>query len=563
MSNSTSQLPETTKQSIFSHRNKAYHTAAFLSLIIMACSCSKVLAENILSTPLIEEFIEKKITTEEEMKKKSSFLDYLINIDRLPPFELNSNMTRAVFAMNHENEQGTQPGTSAGAEAAQPQAVLQIQPPLINHEYIVATVNGLNTWLDQTTINTLLDYIPSISNEGLTIAKMLTQLIHALNITVNEDQVRLITILNTIEDTVSPIDLDKPHQAQGLAILILSYYAAIRSNGANSQATHFFFQTFLNHASSLSGIARILDKKADLLGTNKPILTLKTLKKNVAKCIPVSSDIQFWREMSYIHLLQMNNNPLFIEEPEIAIDPMLEAAITFLTYSDNNIGMPLYQRYIQSEIRMLSVMQQHGENNPEIVASSNQFANLVESVSMILDPFTIQLATIHVENMSSYFSASYWDDTIISSEGKEKKKIKEKKLFKIFKKLLTDAKNNPGNESPKIFQELLLSLKNYIEQRVQRTFFDRNELITIMLTLWTGFSDLLTQSETTLLLLESLTEVEDYLHTHGIEQKERKRKYLKDRIKHLKDFSIWLNSNYRAFMNAYQRSSQSIRRTDS
>ncbi|WP_257275150.1 hypothetical protein, partial [Endozoicomonas sp. SESOKO4] len=171
MSYSISRLPETVRQSIFIHRDKAIQwVAASLGLIIMAYPCSKLRAENLLPTPEEEIFVEDKRT------KQSNLLDEYINhydyIGEDSRYFLNSVASHLIFAMNHENEQGEKKEhseASEGAGAQLPQSLMTIPLPPMTHAEVIATIRELNTGIDQETLNIMLNFIPvTPPNESLT-----------------------------------------------------------------------------------------------------------------------------------------------------------------------------------------------------------------------------------------------------------------------------------------------------------------------------------------------------------------------------------------------------------
>ncbi|WP_257281650.1 hypothetical protein [Endozoicomonas sp. ISHI1] len=559
------QLPKTAEQPIGFHRDKTNQLfATFLGLSMMACPGSKLLAANPFSTPVAEGFFVDKTT------KTSGFLDDLINhnayVGKIPPFALNPNATHLIFAMNHENERGKKVDEhseeSAGAAAQQLCPLIEIPLPPMHHACITSVLYSLNTGLDVDTIGTILSYIPEyLPKESLTIANMIQQLIKTLHLTLNENQNDLMAILYSLQGTESPFDIDDPHPELGLASLVASYYAAIHSNGASPEAAHFFFDSFLLSAIELSDIWKLRQKKFELLGTIEPIKDHEVLKANVKEYASAISRLNFFRKI-YVRHIQQLSNPLKTEKSETPIDPMIKAATTLLNYSVDRDAIPIFHRGMKSGERMLALIKEYGEKKPELVASNFQFVKLTTVIRMILDPFLIKLAKAKVNNLSSYFSKSNWDDTVTSSTNR---KDKEQKLFAIFEEVLNDAKDNPGNENPQIFQELLITLSNYIEQQLQKTFPDANDYQVIMVTLGTEFADLLEQSQTILAMLEPTTGTDTNQNADGSqhdkatkgkegkelnEEQEMERKHLKERIKYLSDFVDWFRSHYEFAMKA-------------
>ncbi|WP_257281648.1 hypothetical protein [Endozoicomonas sp. ISHI1] len=563
MSNSVAQLHKTAKQPICFHRDKTNQLfATFLGLSMMACPCSKLLAANPFSTPMEEIFVIDKTT------KASGFLDDLINhnayMGNIPPFALNPNTTHLIFAMNHENERDKKvdehSGESAGASAQQTQPLIEIPLPLelVDHACMSSVLYALYDGLDEDTIGTILSYIPEYSpKDKLTIADMIQQLIKTLHITLNENQNDLMAILYSLRGTESPFHIPE----LGLAALMASYYAAIHSNGASPEAAHFFFNSFLLNAIELSDIWELGQKKFELLGTIEPIKDHEVLKTNVKEYASAISRLNFFRKI-YVRQMQQLDISLKTEKPETPTDPMIKAATTLLTHGIYTNVIPCYQRHIKSDERMLVLIKEYGEKKPELVASNNQFVNLINTINRILDPFSIIFAERSVKNLSSYFSKSNWDDTVTSSTNR---KDKEQKLFEMFEKVLNDAEYNPGNGNPQLFQELLTTLSNYIEQQLQKTFPDANDYRAIMVTLGTGFADLLEQSQTILAMPEPTIGADVYQQADGAqhdkaakeqegkelnEEQEIKRKHLKERIKYLSDFVDWFRNHYEFAMKA-------------
>ncbi|WOG28207.1 hypothetical protein [Endozoicomonas sp. 8E] len=557
MSSSISRLPGSAKQSIFFHPDKTNHSVrALLSLIIMTCSCSKLLAGSILLTTVDDRFIEDKTT------KSFGFLDDLINhnayIGKLPPSVLNPNSTHLIFAMNHENERGEEMDEHSeeleGAGASQPQPLIQIPLPPMTHAQITAIIEGLNKGLEEGTLNTILSYVPTtLPNESLTIVSMIRQVIKTLNVVTNDDQNVMIAVLTHILGTESPVDMTKPEDQKSLAVLLVSYYTAIHSNGASPQAAYFFFYSFLLHAAGLSGIRSLHARIGDLLGTEKPIESHKVLEENAKESAKFLVGLKVLDEMHLQFLQHMKD----LSEAEIswtAVDSVLIAASTLLNYDVNKIEIPIYSRNVKSARRMYSLVKEYYKKRPELVASNSQFVSLIDAINLILDPFLIQSAHEHVGNISSYFSQSNWGQTITDSRGKEQE------LFQIFEKVLADAKDNPENQSPDLFQELLLAIEKYIAQQLQKTFVDQNDYQVILANLCTGFEDLLEQSDKMLAFLETTIVINANQQTNEakydkavkrqeeLSKQEWQRKHLKERILFLRDFVELLWSKYESII---------------
>ncbi|WP_422139363.1 hypothetical protein [Endozoicomonas sp. ALC020] len=546
MSNSISRFPGTGKQSVHFRPDRASQwVAAVLGLITMACPCSKLLADSPLPTPGGEISVGHKTT------KDSSLLDNYINhysiLGEVPPAALSTDMTHLVFAMNYENEQDEKKDENSlepeAAAAPQQQSLIEIALPLMSPSQVSNIIQGMNTGLNVNTVNVMLEGIPETPPvHGQTIANMIQHLIETLSINVNEVQNGLISALYDIHGSESPVDLTKPQQQQSLAMLIVSYYTALNSNGTSPQTTQAFFSSFLLHAVGLSCIGRLHAKKEDLLGSKEPIEDSEVLKANVKESGSVFSTLKLLEEARRDFLLQLDNYAE-VEKTDALLDPKLTAATSLLNYRVDKNGIPLYKRNKKSHERMLKLIGVHGESNPELVAWNSQFMTLIHAISMLLDPFVIQFTGSHVDNLSHYFSALNWDHLITDSEGKERS------IFEVFKEVVGDAKDNPGNESPELFKKLLHALREYIEKQLQKTFTE-NDYKVVMVTLGTGFADLLEQSNDMLEIFDKQIDgAKDDKAAEGQEgqklsEVEKKRKHLGQRINYLQDFVIWLRSNY-------------------
>ncbi|WP_257281641.1 hypothetical protein [Endozoicomonas sp. ISHI1] len=562
MNNFLSRLPETPKRSMFCHLGKPNQSlAASLGLIMMVCPCSELLAKNGLLTPVEERLVLEKTT------KESSFLDDLINhntyVGNIPTIALNTNATNLVFAMNHENEQGQRTDEhseeSEGAGAQIPRPLSTIPLPPMTHAEVSDIIRELNTGIDQETLDTLLNFVPvTPPDESLTIDGMLVKLMQTLRIPVDCHMITMHLVLSSIEGTTTPVDMGQPNQKQSLALLMLAYYTAINSEKLPHKMAYEFFLSFLLHACDLSGIEKLHTIKGDLLGTDKPTEDQDVLKENVRKSAIIFAGLRKQEEMRVYFFLKQIKNTSEAEESETKVqNPVLEKVSNLLNRGVNKIGLPLYERNIKSAKRMLKVLELtgFGKKKSQLVASNNLFINLIDAISMTLDPYVIQFAKTLIDNMSSYFTASNWDQTITDSEGKEQK------LFQVFQKLITDAKENPGNENPELFQQLLLALEKYIEQQLQKTFTEKNDYEFIMVTLGTGFQALLEQSRKVLLMLDrsidaSANEQADGAK-HGeaargeLSEEEKKRKHLGQRINYLQDFVDWFGSHYGFAVNSH------------
>ncbi|WOG28209.1 hypothetical protein [Endozoicomonas sp. 8E] len=561
MINPISALPETTKKSIFFHRDKANQSvAASLGLIILACPCSKLLAEHTLLTPMNERFVKEKTT------KESNYLDDLIhhNTYLISPhlFFLKPNSTHLIFAMNYENERGEKTdghsGESEGAGAQQPQPLTHIPLPPMNHAQITAMIQILNSDLDEDSLpplNTMLSYVPvTLTNENLTLANMIQQITQTLDILPNYNQDELINALYSIQSTQSPIDITKLQQQQSLAMLMVAYYTAINSSGAKRQDAHVFFNSFLLHAACLSGIERLYTKKDDLLGTKEPIEDREVLNENIKESASVFTALKSLEKMRLAFSQELEDS-LEADESGASVNPLLIAAFSLLNHEVNINEMFICERNIRSYKRMLRLIREYDGKKPELIASNNQILCFIHAISLTLDPFVIQSANEYVDSLTSYLSTSNRSLTTTESADKESK---EQKLFKIFKKVLSDAKDNPGNENPELFKDLLLFIAEYISQQSQNTFIDRNDYQAMMVTLGTGFEDLLEQSHKMLLFLEAtiVTDANDQVNAakyneaakaqkgKELSEEEKKIKHLKERIHYLDNFVDWFRLNY-------------------
>ncbi|WP_257274575.1 hypothetical protein [Endozoicomonas sp. SESOKO4] len=351
MNNSASQLSATARQSIFFHRNMANQSvAASLGLIMMACPCSELLAKNGLSTPSVERLVLEKPT------KESSFLDDLINhnayVGNIPTLALNPNATNLVFAMNYENEQGEKKDENStepeGATAQPLQSLIEIPLPVMLHGVISEIIRAITTDINTNHINMMLEEIPETPPEhARSIASMIDHLIKTLGITLNENQNALISVLYDIQGAESPVDISKPQQRESLAMLLMSYYTALKSNGSSPQMANVFFNSFLLHAVGLSGIGRLHATRGNLLGIKEPIEDPELLKGNVKESKNVFSALKILEEARLDFLQQLN----FYSEDErssASPDPLLAAATSLLNYGVEKNGIPLYKRNIKS-----------------------------------------------------------------------------------------------------------------------------------------------------------------------------------------------------------------------
>ncbi|WP_257254399.1 MULTISPECIES: hypothetical protein [unclassified Endozoicomonas] len=557
MSHSIFRLPKTAKRSIFFHRDKASQLfAATLGFITTACPCSKPMAENLLPTP------DEEIFVRDEETKESSLLGDLINhnayIGIIPPFSLDPNSTSVIFAMNHENEQGAKKDEnskeSEGAEGEQPQSLMTIPLPPMSHAEVSDIILKLNTSIEASTLNTMLSYVPeTLPNESLTIESMIEQVQQIFGVVANNNQKAMIEVLSHIRGIESPVNLTRPQQKQNLAMLIVAYYTAINLSKLSTQEANDLFNSFLLHATVLSGIERLRIENDELLGLeksiDKPTEDHKVLKATIKKSAAVIYGLKSLQEMR-LYFLQQLENDLAAEKSDTPVDPKLKATLSLLNYGIYKNGIPHSHRNIESAQRMLCLLEHNGKKNPELAALNIQILTFIDAISLILDPAVIQFESKHIDNLSSYFSALNSDDpTTDSSETRDK----QQSLFEIFKKALTDAKTNPGNENPELFQELLITLQKHIEQQLLKIHDNSNDYTTIMLTLTTGFQDLLKQSRIMLAMLETTVETNandqaddakssepaDGQERKEFREKKQKIKHLEERVEYLVDFFDW------------------------
>ncbi|WOG30335.1 hypothetical protein [Endozoicomonas sp. 8E] len=513
ISHSISQLSKTIRLSIFTHCTRASQLVAGSLGIIMACPCMALLAANPLLTPVDEGFFEGKGT------KESDFLSDLINHNALTGrFPLvTPNDTNLIFAMNTGNEQDVNEievqEEPQGAEAAQMQPLMNLSLPPMSREQIAEIIRKLNSGLSEDTLTTLLNNIPEMPpGNNLTIASMIEQVKASLHVDLDQNQNAIMEALSYIQGTLSPVDLNNSQQQENLAYLLLAYYAAINSSGASSQRTHVFFTSLLLHAAEIAGISRLHWHKDELLGKSKPIKDKNVLKENVAESSSIFSGLKSF-ETERMKLLQQLEAPLESgQSNDVLVDSLLRDAAKLLNKNINSHRIAIYKRQQRSADHMLELIQEYGNEEPELVAWGNQFLNLIDVISLMLDPFDhsrCSYVETEIDNIKKYFRASGKTTTFYNYERKEKE------LFKRIENWITLTYNALGNLEPKLFRKLLVHIKYYINQQLHKVFPDQNDYCVILEILIVGFKDLVFQSfelwellpDTTIGLLPSDTSI--------------------------------------------------------
>ncbi|WP_422475162.1 hypothetical protein [Endozoicomonas sp. ALB032] len=191
-------------------------------------------------------------------------------------------------------------------------------------------------------------------------------------------------------------------------------------------------------------------------------------------------------------LLQQLEVPLESGQSNIvSVDLLLIDAAKLLNNNINSHRIAIYKRQQRSADHMLELIQEHGNEEPELVAWGNQFLKLIDVISLMLDPFD-QSRYSHVEtdivNIKKYFRASGKTTTFYNYERKEKA------LFKKIEIWITLTFTSLGNLEPELFRKLLVHIKYYINQQLHRAFPDQNDYCVILEILIVGFKDLVFQS---------------------------------------------------------------------
>ncbi|WP_252179910.1 hypothetical protein [Endozoicomonas sp. 4G] len=544
-------------QNSFTHRRKASQLiASSFGLIVMVCPCSTLLAANPLLTPIDEEWFEKKGT------KESDFLSDLINLNGLSgkyPI-VTPNSTHLIFAMNSGNEQSVNEGKyqeeSQGAGAQQMQPLVDFPLPVMSPEQIAEIIRTLNPGLSEETITALLGNLPDTPPvNNLTIAGMIKKVQEILGISLGCYQNRILEALSHIQDTESPVKLDNSQDQQNLAYLLLAYYTAIKSGAAHPRRAHLFFNSFFLHAAEMAGISRLHQQKDELLGKQRPIKDKEVLKENVGKSSSVLSSLKSLAEerIRFLEPPEMLFGDPF-EDPSVEFEPvntLLRDAAKLLNHGINRNGISIYRRQQKSAELMLKLIEEHGENEPELVAWNNQFLNLIDIISQMLDPFDAAYANLNVPmaHIMDYFRESGKSETFYYSSKTIGKFLGE------IQHVIVDGMLHKENQDHELFKEMIRSIKVYLMLEVRLNFTNECHHQVIMETLRAGFTDLLEQSNHLLAVLsdtaigsDAAEQTDEAVHgevAKGSEEKEvikkeKKKKHLQERIDYINGLVQWL-----------------------
>ncbi|WOG30333.1 hypothetical protein [Endozoicomonas sp. 8E] len=554
ISHSITELPKTTKSSVFSYRTKTNQLVAGFLGIIMTSPCMTLLAANPLLTSVDERFFEGKGT------KESDFLSDLINHNALTGrFHLvTPNDTNLIFAMNTGNELDVNESQvqeqPQGAEAAQMQPLMNLSLPPMSREQIAEIIRKLNPGLSEDTLNTLLNNIPEMPPaDNLTIASMIEQVKSSLRVDVNQNQNAIIGALSHIQATESPVNPNNSQQQMSHTYLLLAYYAAINSSGASMRRAHVFFNSFLLHAANIAGISILHRQKIKLLGGNKPIKDKDVLKVNIAKSYPLfyvltSLEKERFRFLQYKDLFEDPFEDPFEDRSVELVDIILSDATKLLNHEIDRNELSMCKPHITSAEQMLDLIEEFGEDEPELVAWNNQFLSLIDLIGLMLDPFASENADLleKIDNIDSYFKKSDKRTTFIShASGKSRELLKE------IKKVIVDATFDQENQSHKSFKIVIQYLKSYLARQLHVTFTNKKHHQVIVETLTTGFRSLHEQSyQLWLRLSVTINDISEQAGEAGYNEAakgedlgriERKKKYLQKRLKYLNEFVQWLD----------------------
>ncbi|WOG30325.1 hypothetical protein [Endozoicomonas sp. 8E] len=554
ISHSITQLSKTARSSKFSHRTKATQlVAGTLGNIVMACSCPAMLAANPFFTPFDERFVEEKGV------KESDYLSALINHNSLTgrvPLAT-PNDTNFIFAMNAGNKHGI--NKSKGRKEPQGAGATQMQPlmdlPLwpMSRAQIAEIIRKLNLGLSEDTITTLLNNVPEMPpGDNLTIAGMIEQVKTSLQINFDQNQNAILETLSYIQGTETPVNPSNSEHQQRLACLLLAYYAAINTSTASPHNAHAFFTSFLLHAADMAGMSGFLHHLhiAQLLGRDKPVKDKVFLKENVAISSLVFSGLKIL-ETERIKFLQLVLDPSESEQVSISVDAILRETAKLLNDGIDRNGMSSHKRQLKSSERMLELIEEYGEDKPELIAWNYHFLNLVNVVCLILNPFApeCECPNVTIENIEDYFRESGKSTTFYSGRDKRRDLLEE--LKKVSMDMMLDQKN----QDVKSFKKLFLYIKIYLAQQLNLNFTDENDCDTLVETLAIGFRALLEQSYDLLALLpdkaigsNDTEQVDEVMHDKAAKEhegtepgeEEKRKRNQKKRIKYLKKLVGWL-----------------------
>ncbi|WP_252179914.1 hypothetical protein [Endozoicomonas sp. 4G] len=518
--------------SILFHHNKSNQLiAGAFGLFVMIFPCSTLLAANRLLTPMDEGLVEKKGT------KDSDLLSELINLNALSgryPL-VTPNSTDLIFAMNPGDRRGAKrkyQAESQGAEAQQMQPLADFPLPAMSREQIAEIIRTLNPGLSEETIIALLGNIPETPTvDNLTIADMIQQVQDFLGIKLNRSQDTILKALSHIQDTESPVKLDNSQDQQDLAYLMLAYYTAKYSSSVSRKRASRFLNSFLLHAAEMAGISRLHQQKHKLLGDKEPITDNEILKGNLATSKLVFSALSSlgMERIDFLHPCKDDS-----AEADQTNTLLIDAA-RLLNNGIDRSGMPIYEREIESAQRMLDLIEEYGENEPELVAWNNQFLNLIDIISQMLDPFAAEYAdlNVHIANMVDYFGRAGKSTAFYSGSNRRIELLEE------INGVAVHAIFHPENQKHKLFKKMIAHIKTYLTQQLHLTFTNEHHRNVILQTLWSGFNDLMEQS-CHLLEVFSDTTIDSKLTKNEISKRERKNKHLQERIDYIKDFVEWL-----------------------
>ncbi|WP_252179912.1 hypothetical protein [Endozoicomonas sp. 4G] len=521
---------------LFHHNKSNQLIAGAFGLFVMVCPCSTLLAAllaaNPLLTPMDEGLVEKKGI------KDSDLLSELINLNALSgryPL-LTPNSTDFIFAMNPGDRRGAKRKYQAepqGAGAQQMQPLSEFLLPAISREQIAEIIRTLNPSLSEETIIALLSNIPETPPvDNLTIAGMIQQVQDFLGIKLNRYQDTILEALSRIQGTESPFNLNNSQDQQDIAYLMLAYYTAKYSSGASHRRASRFFNSFLLHAAEMAGISRLYQQKDKLLGKWEPIIDKDVLKGNVARSkLVFSALISLERER--IEFLQP------FEDHSSKADQtntLLSDAAKLLNNGIDRNGISIYERHRESAQRMLNLINEYGENEPELVAWNNQFLNLINIISRMLDPFAAENAELNLLAifMEDYFRKS--GKSTVFYSGSNTRRV----LLGEINQVVVDAILHPENQRHELFKTMIEHIRTYLEQQLHLNFTNKHHCKVILNTLRLGFKDLLKQSYHLLSVFYYTPVIDSNITENEVGKIERKKKHLEKRINYIKKLVRWL-----------------------